>query len=512
MHLQVTWAIRLFTLFSFAFSQCKSETITVLTIVGASHSRDAEMISEALSRNGHQVSLVRSSERTVDIDPSVKVMSYDGEKVPESESHAAILKMMGDFSLNDLGVMHRFHARICDLVLQDESIMSQIKRSDLIMADYLFQCHLFLGDYLDIPVVSFYAWSIRSIMTNCLGIPSHISYTPIVGSGLPQEMSFTQRLQNAFISTILGVYRSVVLKNKIWGSLLEKHNISTNHLNALPALSIVLMEFTVEYPLPTVPDVVYVGPISTRPAKSLTSEIKDFFEQAGDQGVLYVSFGTYVEDFDPVLLSRLAAAFGRLQQNVIWKLRNTSHLTIPTNVKVVEWAPQNDILGHPKTVGFLSHGGVRSLYESVYHGVPILIAPTHMDTFDNARIATDRLKMGLSVEIFEASVEKWSSLIKQLVGNQSYKISAMKASKRLRSQKHMGLEAVVDWVTYTLENGGKLPHLQMPSRSFSWYKYYSIDVFGFCLICLMLSVIIISYITKCLITCLKGIFKKRKID
>ena len=60
------------------------------------------------------------------------------------------------------------------------------------------------------------------------------------------------------------------------------------------------MEFTVEYLFPTVPDVVYVGPISTRPPKPLTSQIRDFFEQAGEEGVLYVSFGTYVADFDPV--------------------------------------------------------------------------------------------------------------------------------------------------------------------------------------------------------------------
>ena len=31
--------------------------------------------------------------------------------------------------------------------------------------------------------------------------------------------------------------------------------------------------------------------------------------------------------------------------------------------QVVQWAPQNDVLGHPKTRAFLTHGGVNGLYE-----------------------------------------------------------------------------------------------------------------------------------------------------
>ena len=195
MQLQVAWSIWLFSYCLFTFSRCKSETITVLSIVGGSHSREAEMISEALSKNGHQVTLVRSSERTAKIDPLVKIMSYAGEKVPESFIHAMVTKMMGDFSLNDLDELNRFHTRICEAVLQDDSIMSQIKRSDLIMADVLMQCHLFFGEQYGIPVISF-RYSVM-YLTTYLGIPSHLSYNHALGSGLPQEIDFPQRLSTS---------------------------------------------------------------------------------------------------------------------------------------------------------------------------------------------------------------------------------------------------------------------------------------------------------------------------
>jgi len=52
---------------------------------------------------------------------------------------------------------------------------------------------------------------------------------------------------------------------------------------------------------------------------------------------------------------------------------------------VVPWLPQNDLLGHPATRAFLTHGGIHSLYEAVYHAVPMVVVPIGADQPDNAR-------------------------------------------------------------------------------------------------------------------------------
>lgn len=49
--------------------------------------------------------------------------------------------------------------------------------------------------------------------------------------------------------------------------------------------------------------------------------------------------------------------------------------------------PQQDLLGHPRCRLFLSQGGMMSLQESVFHGVPILIIPFFGDQFANAQRA-----------------------------------------------------------------------------------------------------------------------------
>ncbi len=59
-------------------------------------------------------------------------------------------------------------------------------------------------------------------------------------------------------------------------------------------------------------------------------------------------------------------------------------LNLGTNIKLIDWAPQNDILGHPAVKAFLTHAGINSLYEAAYHGKPIISVPLIVDQPANA--------------------------------------------------------------------------------------------------------------------------------
>ena len=56
------------------------------------------------------------------------------------------------------------------------------------------------------------------------------------------------------------------------------------------------------------------------PAQPLSEELEEFMQSAGDDGVILVSFGTYVKSVDENILQMMATAFSRLPQKVIWKI------------------------------------------------------------------------------------------------------------------------------------------------------------------------------------------------
>ncbi|KAE8703905.1 Pectinesterase [Hibiscus syriacus] len=65
--------------------------------------------------------------------------------------------------------------------------------------------------------------------------------------------------------------------------------------------------------------------------------------------------------------------------------------------KVIGWAPQVAILGHPATGGFVSHCGWNSTLESIWFGVPMAAWPLKADQHMNS--LTMVRELGLAVEI-----------------------------------------------------------------------------------------------------------------
>ncbi|KAJ7539871.1 hypothetical protein O6H91_11G112800 [Diphasiastrum complanatum] len=59
------------------------------------------------------------------------------------------------------------------------------------------------------------------------------------------------------------------------------------------------------------------------------------------------------------------------------------------------WAPQQLILSHPSTGGFMTHCGWNSTLESITMGVPTIAAPQFGDQRTNCRLMVELLKMGV---------------------------------------------------------------------------------------------------------------------
>lgn len=63
-------------------------------------------------------------------------------------------------------------------------------------------------------------------------------------------------------------------------------------------------------------------------------------------GVIYFSLGSYLDgnDIPEEEMDDLIDMFGELKQTVIWNL-DLTFVRLPSNIHVVNWAPQQSILG-----------------------------------------------------------------------------------------------------------------------------------------------------------------------
>ncbi|GLJ32126.1 hypothetical protein SUGI_0646920 [Cryptomeria japonica] len=62
-----------------------------------------------------------------------------------------------------------------------------------------------------------------------------------------------------------------------------------------------------------------------------------------------------------------------------------------------KWAPQQQILCHPSTGGFVSHCGSSSVLEAVRFGVRIIALPMHIDQGLDARLVAEELRIGMEI-------------------------------------------------------------------------------------------------------------------
>ena len=80
----------------------------------------------------------------------------------------------------------------------------------------------------------------------------------------------------------------------------------------------------------------------------------------------------------------------------------------------MEWLPQNDLLAHKDIKAFVSHVGHNSLYESAYHGVPLVCFPLFAEQHANAKKG-EHVGLGLAVYHDRTNAQQLSKTIELVI-------------------------------------------------------------------------------------------------
>ncbi|XP_044313428.1 UDP-glucuronosyltransferase 2C1 isoform X1 [Drosophila rhopaloa] len=391
------------------------------------------------------------------------------------------LRMAGEMPIKPWdGLRYAFES--CDAMLSDAETKELTNRSfDLAILDGAFpECFLGLMYQFKIPfmyinTVGFYTGSLSTA-----GNPVSYAITPNFYSRFTDTMSLYERAINTAMQigqNLMHMYvmrrTHLVLREHLGAHIPHPYDISRN-------VSFILQNghAILSYNRAFNPNVAEVACIHCKPAKKLPRNLEDFVSASGVSGFIYVSMGSSVKaaNMPEALRHMLVKTFARLPYHVLWKYEGSSadFKDLTSNVKLLRWLPQQDILGHPKLRAFVTHGGLLSMFETVYHGVPVVTMPVFCDhDVNSAKAEVDGYAIKLDLQTL--STNQLYKAIMKVIHDPRYKNAARYRQKLLLDQRSTALETAIYWTEYVLRHKGAY-HLQAPSRNMTWWQYYLLDV------------------------------------
>lgn len=486
-----------FTLLLLDLSQSSGGKILVFPVEG-SHWINMLKILEVLHARGHEITVMRMSPswyiKDSPVYTCIDVPTYSFEESFEifvsrqleirlqTDPKSFWSRMWANIQKRSLMVEQFtiFHQQVVDLtvqILENKHLIQKLRDAqyDVFLTDPGVGGGTILAKYLQLPLVCNVRWTVLGEAHFSIA-PSPLSYVPFTATELTDKMTFIQRVKNC-LSSVLGTYTMYAISEPVYKPILKKYfGPDVDYTAFFSDADIWLMrnDFIFEYPRPTMPNVVYMSGFQCKPPKALPADLEEFVQSSGDHGVVLMSLGTLVSKLPAHITEEIAAAFAQLPQKVIWRYLGERPANLGNNTLLVEWFPQNDLLGHPKTRVFVAHGGTNGVQEAIYHGVPIIGMPLFFDQPEN--LSRLKAKRGaVIVNIAELDRQVLGDALKTVLNEASYTDNMRRLSRLHRDQPLSPLDQAVFWIEFVIRHKGA-PHLKSHSLTLSWAAYHSLDV------------------------------------
>ncbi|CAI2354425.1 unnamed protein product [Caenorhabditis sp. 36 PRJEB53466] len=343
-----------------------------------------------------------------------------------------------------------------------------------------------------------------------LGIPAPTSYVPTVEENdNGDKMDFWQRALNIYMyigSIIIHRYGTDATTEVFRKYVPDFPNV--REIAANSSLCFVNSDEVLDLPRPTITKTIFVGGLGvSKDSKPLDEKFTKIMAK-GKEGVVIVSLGSIIP-------------FGSLpnhaKQGVLKAIREIKdyHFLIKiakddqdtgklvqgmSNVDLVHWLPQVDILAHPRLKLFVMHGGINGLVETALRGVPTVIVPVFADQHRNGRMVEKR-GIGKVLLKLEIGYESFKDIVLTVLNTPSYKKNAVRITKMMRDKPFSPEERLTKWTQFAIDHG-VLEELHVEGSRLNTIVYFNLDIFAFLIVVLIVILHIFVYILK-LICCRK---------
>ncbi|PZD97380.1 hypothetical protein DNH61_03265 [Paenibacillus sambharensis] len=142
-----------------------------------------------------------------------------------------------------------------------------------------------------------------------------------------------------------------------------------------------------------------------------TNEIDFPVDQIKDHPTIYISLGSILQD--PGFYDMCIDAFADSDWKVVM-VAKTMPANKPSNFLIYPFVPQLEVLKHADL--FVSHGGMNSVMESLWYGVPLITVPL---TSDQPMVAArvEELNLGLRMDISTLNADQLKEAAQSVTGD-----------------------------------------------------------------------------------------------
>ncbi|XP_021957851.1 UDP-glucuronosyltransferase 2B4 isoform X2 [Folsomia candida] len=483
-----------------------SKILFLSPVATKSHKNVFDPLIDALATRGHELTVI-SPMKTSKV-PSVKeIVPVNLEGVMGTMKDAFELRQAGPLSFLT-SINFTTIEFTCNTMYEMEEvkwIMKHEKFDLIILNGMICQCAYGLVAHFKAPYMLVTTMPASAHLASSQGHRFPPSFVPEPYLPLSQKMTFLERGLNLAVSSFIPVLGRYYYNPRM-EAMYRKYVPSAPGVTETDRdASMILMNshYSLTYPRPLLPNVVEVGGMHCRPGQALPKDLDDFISGAKD-GVILFSLGSIVKAKNMPESTRKAFinVFAKLKQRVIWKWEVETMEDLPKNVKLIRWAPQQDILAHKNIRLFITHGGLLSTQEAVYHGVPLI---------DLNMGQAEKNGFCLTLEIMDLSEQKLEAAVTKILTEPKFKENAQTLSKIYRDQIETPLERAVFWTEYVIRHKGA-HHMQSASKDLNFFQYHSIDVISFILLSTLTILWLLKYLlwNVILCKCICRIFKHKR--
>lgn len=374
---------------------------------------------------------------------------------------------------------------------------------DLIINEQFFQeSWLSFAHKYKTPIVSLSTFGYSSETDNYMGLQTPLSYVPHAFLHYSDQMSFIERCLNVLLTLIDAAGRSLYYIPAQQRQALKYMKHLNTHTDPMPTIyqlenkiSLVLSNThnAFDNPRPRMRGHIDIAGINLNKfSTNLPPDIQKFMDEAED-GIIYFNWGPIIQSSKAPkeTILHMITAFKGLKQRIIMKWENENQ-KLPSNIMAKKWLPQKEILEHPKMLLFLTHGGMFSVTEALFNGVPMLFTPFFGDQHSNAERAV-KAGYGKILPLSKITLNYFMENVNEMLNNKSYSKIAKTKSIMFRDNLNDPLEEAIYWIEYVIRHNGA-DHLKPYGINLNYFQYNNLDIVMLFGIILIIAGIIVNYV------------------